>query len=61
MEWLVENWFWILIGILFIALHLFGHRGHGGRGSSGSNGGHGGCCGGKQKQKPANNDVSEKF
>ncbi len=32
MAWLVENWFWVLIGIAFVALHLFGHGGHGGRG-----------------------------
>jgi len=30
MEWLVENWFLVLIGILFVAMHLFGHGGHGG-------------------------------
>ena len=29
MDWLLENWVWVLIGIAFIALHLFGH-GHGG-------------------------------
>jgi len=29
MEWLTENWFWLLIGILFVAMHLFGHGGHG--------------------------------
>lgn len=30
MEWLVANWFWVLIFVAFIALHLFGHGGHGG-------------------------------
>lgn len=30
MTWLLENWFWILIFVLFIAIHLFGHGGHGG-------------------------------
>ena len=29
MEWLAENWFWVLIGVVFIVIHLFGHRGHG--------------------------------
>ncbi|KAA0946271.1 MULTISPECIES: DUF2933 domain-containing protein [Pseudomonas] len=29
MVWLTENWFWILIFIAFIAMHLFGHGGHG--------------------------------
>lgn len=36
MEWLTENWFWLLIGILFVGMHLFGHGGHGG-----GHGGHG--------------------
>ena len=31
MEWLAENWFWLLIGIVFVGMHLFGH-GHGGHG-----------------------------
>ncbi len=30
MQWLVTNWLWVLIGIAFIAMHLFGHGGHGG-------------------------------
>lgn len=30
MEWLAENWFWLLIGILFVGMHMFGHGGHGG-------------------------------
>ena len=30
MQWLVTNWFWVLIGVVFIAMHLFGHGGHGG-------------------------------
>lgn len=32
MEWLSENWAWILIGAAFIAMHMFGHGGHGGHG-----------------------------
>lgn len=35
MQWLVTNWFWILIGIAFIAMHLFGHGGHGGHAGHG--------------------------
>jgi hypothetical protein len=34
MKWLTENWFWILIGVLFIGMHLFGHSGHGGHGGA---------------------------
>lgn len=30
MEWLLANWFWVLIFLLFIAMHVFGHGGHGG-------------------------------
>ena len=30
MDWLLTNWFWILVFVLFIAMHLFGHGGHGG-------------------------------
>jgi len=29
MDWLANNWAWILLIIAFFALHLFGHR-HGG-------------------------------
>ncbi len=29
MDWLTENWFWILIFAIFIGMHLFGHGGHG--------------------------------
>lgn len=33
MAWLSENWFWVIILILFVVLHLFGHGGmHGGHG-----------------------------
>lgn len=30
MTWLTENWIWVLFGVAFVAMHLFGH----------------GCCGG---------------
>jgi hypothetical protein len=32
MEWLAENWFWVVIGVAFIVMHMFGHGGHGGHG-----------------------------
>ena len=32
MEWLAENWFWVLIGVVFIVMHLFDHGGHDGHG-----------------------------
>ncbi len=35
MDWLIENGFWVVVGIAFVAMHLFGHGGHGGHGSHG--------------------------
>ncbi len=29
MAWFAANWFWVLILIAFIAMHMFGHGGHG--------------------------------
>ena len=37
MEWLSENWIFLLIVFAMAAMHLFGHGGHGGHGSSGRN------------------------
>lgn len=31
MTWLAQNWIWVLFGIAFVAMHLFGHGGQGGR------------------------------
>ena len=36
MDWLAQNWIWVLFGIAFVAMHLFGHGGHGGYGGHGS-------------------------
>jgi hypothetical protein len=36
MTWLAENWIWVLFGVAFVAMHLFGHGGHGGHGSHGN-------------------------
>lgn len=36
MQWLIANWFWVLIGAAFVGMHLFGHGGHGGRHRRGS-------------------------
>lgn len=35
MAWLSNNWIWILLGVGFIAMHLFGHGRHGGHGGHG--------------------------
>jgi hypothetical protein len=32
-QWLATNWFWVLIGVLFVGMHLVGHGGHGGHGA----------------------------
>lgn len=40
MEWLAANWIWVLVGVLFIGTHLFGHGGHGGHAKHGGHGGH---------------------
>jgi hypothetical protein len=48
MDWLSQNWFWVVVFVLFFAMHLFGHGGHGGCG-----GGHGGHRpSDKDEQKP---------
>lgn len=39
MDWLRENLFWIVLGILFVWMHTKMHGAHGGHG------GHGGCGG----------------
>ena len=43
MEWLAQNWVWVVVFVVFIGMHLFGHGGHGGRG----------CCGDGDDQPPA--------
>ncbi len=30
MQWVLDNWIWILFGVGMIAMHMFGHGGHGG-------------------------------
>lgn len=46
MQWLLDNWVWVLFGGGMIGMHLFGHGKHGG-GKSG-----GGCCGESAPVKP---------
>lgn len=29
MEWISQNWVWVLFAIAMIGMHLFGHGGHG--------------------------------
>ena len=46
MDWLAQNWVWVVVFVVFIGMHLFGHGGHG------RHSGHGGCGGGED-QRPA--------
>ena len=32
MEWLSQNWVWLLFFAGMVAMHMFGHGGHGGHG-----------------------------
>lgn len=34
MEWILQNWVWVLFAVGMIAMHLFGHGGHGGHGGN---------------------------
>ena len=36
MDWIAQNWVWVLFAVGMIAMHMFGHGGHG------SHRGHGG-------------------
>ena len=45
MEWLSENWVFLLVVAAMVGMHLFGHGGHGGHGGGrrdeeGRSGGH---------------------
>ena len=39
MQWISQNWVWILFFVAFVAMHMFGHGGHGGHGGHRSPGG----------------------
>jgi len=38
MQWLLDNWLLLLLGVGMIAMHLFGHGGHGDKGDKGDKG-----------------------
>lgn len=58
MQWLAQNWFWVLLFFAFIGMHFFGH---GGRASGHSRGhGQGGCCGGHGHEKHQQPDEDDK-
>lgn len=52
MNWMVENWPWLLFGAAFVALHLGGHGGHGGHGSDRPREGGGGAVPREDDPKP---------
>ena len=35
MTWLAINWFWVVILVAFMAMHVFGHGSHAGHGGHG--------------------------
>ncbi len=35
MDWIVQSWVWIVVFVVFIGMHLFGHGGHGGHNGHG--------------------------
>jgi hypothetical protein len=39
MDWLAQNWIWVVFFVLFVGMHLFGHGGHGGGDEQGPTGG----------------------
>ena len=41
MAWLLRNWFWVLVAVIFVGVHLVGHGGHGGHGHGGHANGRG--------------------
>lgn len=40
MEWIIENWIFILIAAIFVGMHLTGHGCHGGHGKNEGNNKH---------------------
>lgn len=54
MDWLAQNWIWVVVLVLFFAVHLFGHGGHGGHGG---HRGHGGDT--DATRRPADKDKDE--
>ena len=41
MQWLSQNWVWVLFFVGMIAMHMFGHGGHGGHRGHGDGSGSG--------------------
>ena len=37
MDWLSQNWVWVLFFVAFMAMHMFGHAGHAGHGGHRAN------------------------
>ncbi|MEW6584168.1 MAG: DUF2933 domain-containing protein [Nitrospirota bacterium] len=51
MDWIRENWVFLLFSLLFIAMHLFGHGMHGGHGGEEGEEHKGHSGGSTEKQK----------
>ena len=52
MDWLSQNWIWIVVAVVFFAAHLFGHGGHGGHGGARGDGRRDGNSGGGASRRP---------
>ena len=47
MDWLSQNWIWVIVLVAFVWMHLYGHGG--GHGGCGGHGGHGGHKGDRER------------
>ena len=56
MAWFAANWFWVLIFIAFIAMHMFGHGCHGGHSGHGD---HPGSRDEREKDEAQGRDVNK--
>ncbi len=49
MQWLSQNWVWVVVLVAFIAMHMFGHGAHGG-----------GCGGGHDQNRQKDESADDK-
>ena len=56
MDWLRQNWFWLVVGVLFAWMHTKMHGGHG----HGGHGGHGGQRGSRERDDASDEDARDR-
>ena len=49
MDWIAQNWVWVLFAVGMIAMHMFGHGGHGG---------HGGHCSDRDDSRSTGKEIA---